>query len=376
MSEYQNIELFAPRYVGERFENHRFPLELLEDLHTLQQMTIDMAKYLYLEDHQGSRQRAPKNFTKGFSFELESIDEGSAIPKIIMVAAMSGLFTSEYTEYFTRAKDRIIKTIAAAENGDNINLIAPDSVLYQFNKFGSKLKGSESIEFGNNQSVATFNKESRKKLILAASQSDEFYQDFTIRGSIPEMDQDKKTFQMQKADGKRIEGVFDLTHADTLRSAFNEYKGGEGVKVAITGTTKFSKTEKVLGIEEIENIEFLESFDVGYRFDELGLLKKGWLDGEGESIDLHLLSWVHDGFEQYFDQDLPLPNVFPTPEGSIQFEWSIKNYEISINFEDVIEVHTYDATKDIDQQVDFANNDDESMWQHVNYILKTAIQNG
>ena len=49
--ENSKIEIFSPRFDGERFREHRLPLDLLEDLTALQEMTIEMAKFIYLEKH-------------------------------------------------------------------------------------------------------------------------------------------------------------------------------------------------------------------------------------------------------------------------------------------------------------------------------------
>ena len=102
-------QIYSPRYQGERFSQHRMPLDLLEDLETLQKMTIDMAKYLYLEKN--DKKRIPKNFTHGISFELDSLNEGSTIPKIVLVASMTGLFPQQNVEYFLEASRKIINVI-------------------------------------------------------------------------------------------------------------------------------------------------------------------------------------------------------------------------------------------------------------------------
>lgn len=67
-------EIFTPRYEGERFKDHRFPLEFLEDLKILQEMTVETAKYIFKEKN-SNRERILRNFTAGVSFELESIEK-------------------------------------------------------------------------------------------------------------------------------------------------------------------------------------------------------------------------------------------------------------------------------------------------------------
>lgn len=133
------VEIFSPKFEGARFSEHRLPLELLEDLTVLQEMTIDMAKHLYLAQNK-DRHRIPRNFTQGISFELESLEPGSTIPKIMLVFSMAGRAPNSNVTLFEQAKDLILKAIEAVENEGNINEYAPDSVLNYFNRFGKKLR--------------------------------------------------------------------------------------------------------------------------------------------------------------------------------------------------------------------------------------------
>ncbi|MCO5250955.1 MAG: hypothetical protein M9949_05990 [Candidatus Kapabacteria bacterium] len=75
--------------------------------------------------------------------------------------------------------------------------------------------------------------------------------------------------------------------------------------------------------------------DLSSRLTELSFLKSGWLDGEiGNAIDKDGLEWLIEAFEtNYNSEALPLPATFPTPEGNIQFEWSVNDYEVSLKVE-------------------------------------------
>ncbi|WP_298248404.1 hypothetical protein [uncultured Christiangramia sp.] len=322
------IEIFAPKFEGDRFTEHRLPLELLEDLTALQEMTIAMAKHLYLEKNQ-DRQRIPKNFTQGISFELESLEPGSTIPKIMLVFTMAGMFPHHNVSFFEEAKENIIKAVEAADNEGDINKYAPDSVLNYFNKFGKKLRQNESIEFNpHGSSKARFTKETRRKLILASSKSNEYTEEVKIRGTIFEMDQDKSTFQIQLVNNKKIESSYNDNNEETVKKAFNGYTSGQ--KVLIDGIGKFSKNSKLIRIESIEEINLIESTDTGYRLEELSLLKDGWLEGEGLSLDKNGIEWLSDKLDSNFNIEEIETYIFPTLDGNTQFEWSSDNWEVSL----------------------------------------------
>jgi hypothetical protein len=99
MSDKHTIELYSPCYDGPRFKEHRLPIDLVDDLLMLRNMTIEMAKAIYLEKNPG-RQRVPRNFTNGISIELESIDPGSTVPKLVLITLMSGLFPQTNSDFF------------------------------------------------------------------------------------------------------------------------------------------------------------------------------------------------------------------------------------------------------------------------------------
>lgn len=366
------VEIYSPRLVGDRFQEHTLPLELLEDLSTLQAMTTEMAKWLYLQKNQG-RQRIPKNFTHGISFELQNIEPGSTIPKIVLVASFAGLFPAENVNFFEEAKERIIQAVQAAEVDGNINDYAPDSVLSYFNKFGKNLRNDEYIEFRPEENQkAVFNKESRRRLILASSTSNEFTENVNLRGYISEMDQTKKSFHIELVNGQRILSDYDDTFKETLMESFMNYNQKQ--KVLLSGTGRFSKTNKLLGLKEVQEIVQLEELDVPFRLEELSVLKDGWLDGHGIAPDKSGLDWLAEMFELFYDPGLPLPHVFPTPDGGVQVEWSIGEREIALKIDllsrigDYLEVNI-NTDKDFDSIFKL---DNEEGWKNLNERLAVA----
>jgi len=63
--------------------------------------------------------------------------------------------------------------------------------------------------------------------------------------------------------------------------------------------------------------------DVTKRLSELSLLKAGWLDGEGEVVNLVGLKTFERLFEQYYPIEFQQPYVFPMLNGNIQLEWNM-----------------------------------------------------
>lgn len=324
------IEIFTPRYDGDRFSEHRLPLDLIEDLSVFQEMTIEMAKVIYKEKNQ-ERERIPKDFTKGISFQLENIGEGSTIPKIVLITAMTGLFPQENVAYFEEAKDRIVEVVQSAADDTNINSHAPDYILKYFSRFGKKLGENEFIEFNpNGVKKAKFTRDSRKKIIKASSKANEYNEEVRLRGFISEMDFQKKSFTIDLPNGQRLISPYSSAYQDVLKKSLFSFTELVKKKISIESTVRFNKTDNIIKIESVESISELEDLDVPFRLEEISYLKNGWFDSESESFNMSHLKWLETEFDDKFDPKLPLPNTFPTPDTNIQFEWSTENIEAEL----------------------------------------------
>ena len=73
------------------------------------------------------------------------------------------------------------------------------------------------------------------------------------------------------------------------------------------------------------NQEFLRP-----RLEELTLLQDGWLDGKGRALDRASLTRLAQAFDEGLSPDLPLPHLYPTPEGRVQAEWTLGRWEVSL----------------------------------------------
>lgn len=366
-------EVYSPRYEGERFKSHRLPLDLIEDLYVLREMTIEMAKQIYLEKNKG-RQRVPRNFTRDISFELEGISAGSTIPKIILVSGLSGMFPQPNHDYFAEAPSRIIKAIEVAHaGGANITDYANQDVLKFFDQLGKKLREGESINFSQSSdgAKAVLNKESRKRLLLASSKSKEYTESLALRGLVTALDKDRVSFELQLPNGTKVKGVYNEEHLKSLEEALIGLEDGQRVMIRATGT--FSATDKLKSVQDIEEMSLLDAFDVPSRLEDLSLLKSGWLDGsQGEPLNRDGLKWLSETFENYYhSDDLPLPAAFPTPEGNVQFEWSFDSSEISLEVDLVTQKADYfdldtASKKEKSEQLNLA---DEGDWKKLNEWL-------
>lgn len=80
-------------------------------------------------------------------------------------------------------------------------------------------------------------------------------------------------------------------------------------------------------------MKMLDLLDIRVRLDEIKLLKAGWLDGKGIAPAHDGLDWLASSFDSHYRDDVPLPYLFPTPEGHMRAEWSLKNWMPSLEID-------------------------------------------
>ena len=376
-----------PRLIGDRFEDHSIPLELLKNLAVIEKMIIEVARLEYFKDHP-ERQRVPRGFTDGIELKLTGIEDGSAVPVISLFVITNRLLfpafpTKTNQHYFERARDDIVRMIGAiedatigairdAEESKAITYILTEKTLYYFDRIGQGLREDETIEFitPDNQLSAKLTINTQQRLISAysvvkersadiadiiretadiiretsadiigetrtrqyiPSTVEELTKDTTVRGTVPEVNQDDMTFQIQLFDGQQIMAPIAPQHFDAILEAFNGYKNN--LRFLFQGLGRFNRSEQLLGFDSIEHIRILDSLDISAQIDDLRLLKDGWLEGQGKAPSKEGLNWLSQAFDNYYLGDLPLPYLYPTEPGGVQVEWSLGRNEITLEID-------------------------------------------
>jgi hypothetical protein len=317
-----------PRFVGKRFDNHSLPLEILKDLAVLEELIIEVAKREYIKKNP-EKSRVPKGFTRDLIFKLTGIEEGSAIPAIEIEPAATSLFP-DYYPFFEMARESIADGINAADKNENILQFLDESALTYFDRIGRGLKTGEIIEFptSKRKTPSKLTRESRMRLVMASSKI-VITDDITIRGYIPELDQNKMSFEIKTIDGESLQANIPEQHFETLMAAFIGYK--KKTKVLLEGVGFFNKNQKMTGIESISHISILDLLDIPSRLAEFKNLEDGWLDGCGKAPLVDSLNWFSEFMENSYPEDLDLPYLYPTESGGIRAEWESEEYDISLD---------------------------------------------
>lgn len=319
------FEFLRPKIEGARFEDHAIPLDFLKDLAAFEEFVISVAKTEWIKSNPG-RKRTPREFMSGVTVKLKQVDEGSAIPVLTAVITSSLLLpytVSSQQEYLERARTQIVEAVAAAEAGGNpIDYLSAKSLAY-FDRFGRGLREGESISFRRDgeRAPARLTPQTRRRLVLAVPGVQYITDDALRRGTVVNTNDTDGTFTIRLSNGQEVTAPLLSEHRDAILDAQKE--APLGVRVAVRGIGQFNRFEKLVKFEAVEDVTSLELLDVPARLDDLKLLKAGWLNGDGKSLDGASLDKLSDFFTSYYSNDLPLPYTFPTENGGVQFEWRI-----------------------------------------------------
>jgi hypothetical protein len=371
----------APRLDGPRFLDHTIPVNILEDFIALEDLLIEVAKGIYLEENI-NRVRVPKGFSDGIYLKLVNIDEGSSIAKFaiassILLSSSLPLENIDSFTYFEKAKNKIVSIIETVNNGEHPSSTDQKYLTY-FNRIGKNLLDTESIDFGYNyesktSSKAILNKVTRKKILLSREQKVEYTDNIKLYALIPAIDQETNTFSLETDYGK-IQCPLNEIIKDTVFTAFNEYKNK--TYVSLKGVALFNWNDKISKIEEVENLDVLDSLDVSLRINNLLKLENNWCEGQGKSLNQKDLITFGNLFNSYFDNKLPLPAIFPKVDGNIQLEWKKEAKNIIIN----IELNTLKSDffyyNDIEDSDEFENQivlTNKESWSSLNQLIETYI---
>jgi hypothetical protein len=321
-----NSEFLKPRLVGRRFEDHSIPVEVLKDWAAFEGLIVEVARWLYLEENP-KRKRTPRGFAQSFSLHLSQIEPGSAVPVLELPHMPGNLVPGVFANWFEKARDRVLDAIEAVSAGRPLDDLLPKSLLAYFDQFGRSLRDDEQVEFnrGANRSPVIYDRRVRKTLVLKSAT--EYRSEESVRGSMSELNLENLTFTLKLISGEKLVGGF----SEELRSAAHAALGAYGESlVMVEGAVVRDQLDARRRIEQVTRIEQLDPLDVPARLEGIGVLRDGWMDGEGVRPPAAGLAWLAGAWAEYWPEDAPLPYVYPILSGNLQLEWTFRATVVSV----------------------------------------------
>ncbi len=322
-------EFLRPRLVGNRFDGHAIPLELLRDIAALEPMILEAARIEYLRGHE-DRQRLPNGFMAGLSLVLSGVQEGSAVASIDLEVNTEQGFQVEAVECLQKARDSILEAIDAAGREEPVGDLLSPKTLAQFNQIGRRIRPGEAIDFSPSLSgpAVRLSREARRHLVHAASESSRVLEEVIVKGGVEAVDHKRNEFRVLQTDGRKVTGPLRGTFEEVVLEGCSHFE--DGAKVQIRGIGEFARTGSLARIDSVDHAVILDPMDISLRIDELRALRSGWLDGAGRPLPRDGLDWLGDCFDRWYPRDLGSPFLYPTEESQVRAEWPLGDVDASI----------------------------------------------
>jgi hypothetical protein len=100
------------------------------------------------------------------------VESGSAVPVLERPLPQGSLVHDAFSEWFDKARDRVLDTIDAASKGQSVDDLLPKPLLAYFDQFGRFLREDERVEFTRATAandVVVYDNRVRKTLVLKSA---------------------------------------------------------------------------------------------------------------------------------------------------------------------------------------------------------------
>jgi hypothetical protein len=316
---------FVPfRLEGGRFEAASagtvgLPLEVAGELARYERLLIQVARGVWKDEHR-TRKRVPKGFEDGLRLRLTGVEKGSVVPVLRQRDPWltSQLFVPD--EWVQRSHEVIAETIAAVADEKPLPRAFPRSATASLVQFGSSLRPDEAFVLERRNGPSVRYDQIARRLLASITLQEDIKFDGELIGRISGVDANRLTFVFVDRDGQRVPGNYEQ-HG--LLAELKEVTERDAVAPFVRLFCRYSTDAegRVSAIEDVRDIETVVSVDdpLGSRLRDLLLLRRGWLHGEGEPIDLAAVEWARDFAAEVVSAGLAL-HAFPTVDGGVLLE--------------------------------------------------------
>ena len=318
-----------PVFRGGRFESNALPVDVLPDLAAYRDLVVELAKHLFLL-REPARQRVPKGFVESFQLAVRAVEPGSAgavLERLPLEQQMPVLFPA--TDLFDEARDLIAAVVSAAGSKRPLPPAFPPHLAKRFNQFGRGLRDEEYVELHGpgEEAGPRYDRSIRKRIVV---QQEGRYEDkVDVVGVLSGGVIDREQITVRLEDGGLIDGRCPQV---LVRDALEFVER----RVRMLGVGLYDRNdrlERVLWVDDVSLADENEnqvSSSLDVQFDELKRLPPGWFDEGTPALDPigveSFRSFLHGLLSDF---SLPLPYVYPTPEGNARAEWSFPDWEVS-----------------------------------------------
>jgi hypothetical protein len=328
-------KIFQLRYVGDRFDGARLPLDVLLDLPAFRDLLVSYAKDKW-RAFNIERQRLPKGFDKSISFDLVAIEEGSAMPKLdwsrqVAQATLPG-FSDQLEEVVDESYVELVGLIDRAGHQQFPPALSSEHIR-ALNKLGSGLRENERIEFvgsrGADGNVVYLDLYRRKALITHVRET------YQIRyegiGSLIGLHVADGWISVDAPEYGRLQIPVDPDRVADEFDGNTSFSVQFALQIELDNRDNFRSIIDVFDVELIDS-ELSDKIEVcRKRLADLRELQDGWLDGDGYAPKSPSL----ESADKFLSKRPSLAGqykIYPTSLGGVLFEFQVHGWDYSVEF--------------------------------------------
>jgi len=308
------------RFSGGRYDKIGFPLDGIDDLHKYQRLVIEAAKKIWYDKHPKAH-RLPSNFNETVRLRLTVVEKGSVVPVLEREPDVQQRIKDipDLLDLSIAYVDDAFATIVSkVELPDDM----PESMTSIVKLFGGYWQENERAVFRSSSAEPVTYTFARRKELLAALAAENQEVRGTLIGKIRMLDSTKEFIFLdgkeRPINGHFSEGsIFDELHEVHKLSESADLIWLECKFIANALSGEVSKIEDVYDAGQFA----LSSNPWAPRLAELAAYPKGWLDGEGDRVDIVPISAALAVLDLITERGYGTPSIFADVEGGVRMEW-------------------------------------------------------
>jgi hypothetical protein len=327
-------DFLATVFRGGRFEGASLPVDVLPDLAAYQDLLIELAKHLFLL-REPTRKRVPKGFVESFQIGIRAIEAGSTtavLNRVSPVPPMVELFPR--TDLFEQARDLIDRVVEAAGAKAPLPSEFPPHLAKRFNQFGRGLRDDEYVELRRpgEPKGPRYDRAIRKWIVV--QQEGRYEDSVDIHGWVSGGVIDREQITIKLEGDVLVDG---RCSAALVRQTLPLVE--QRVRVLGVGSfDRHDRLERILRVDDVIAVEDEEGASsnpssLEDQFSDLASLRAGWFEPETPPLDPRGLDAVRDFLTAVTALGVPVPHMYPTPDGEARGEWSCSDWEVSATFD-------------------------------------------
>lgn len=341
------------RLIGDRFNGATLPLDALDDLKYINEAVMDVARRIYLLEH--NIKRLPKGFGSK-SLCIRSLTDGSASMGIDITANSQA--TSIQIEE-DKAIKKSLEIVASTLNGTPVDDGYRDVLTPYFKKIGRQLKDGEILSINTNGAQYSYDTDKRNRLVQDLN---EYESETELYGNVVAMDGEARAFTLEYADsiGDGSKVSIPYSNSVTESEIVDAFVHRRDQSVLIRGLGIY-KGSHLKTMEDIQYFESLDPCDVRARIETLIRIPADEY-GEDPKPDIHSMREFASRYESMMNENLPLPFIFPGEDGGLSLEWDEPDMMVDIDLK------TYHATVYAQKEMDLDLSVDDG-WKQLSKLL-------